>query len=54
MLHRQAQVRDGAAFVPLHQDVFGFQIPVRNGWLPCVQKEDTSPILITTAPILIL
>lgn len=47
VLHRQAQVRDGAALVPLHQDVFGFQVAVRNRWLACSQKENTPSILIT-------
>lgn len=37
VLHRQAQVGDGTGLVPLHQDVLGFQVSVRDRWLPCSQ-----------------
>lgn len=52
VLHRQAQVRDGAAFVPLHQDVFRFQISVRDRWLACVQEGKALSILVTAVWIL--
>ena len=52
MLHRQAQVRDGAALVPLHQDVLRFQISVRNCWLACSQREKVPSNSITTVWIL--